>query len=68
MNDTAGATAARDAIDAALNTTTADLVEVISGGTVNNFGVLDSASSTVRGVSYFIAKLSVFTSRMMRAA
>ena len=56
FGDTAGATAARDAINAALNTTTADLVRVLNtGSSVNNFGVMDSGSSTVRGVSFFVA-------------
>jgi len=56
IGDTAGATTARDAINAALNTTTADLVRIFSTGTtVNNFGVQDSGGSTVRGVSFFVA-------------
>ena len=54
VGDTAGATAARDAINAALNGTTADLVRILNTGvTVNNFGVQDGAS-TVRGVSFFV--------------
>tara|TARA_R110002096_G_scaffold204341_3_gene389834 strand:+ start:6410 stop:6919 length:510 start_codon:yes stop_codon:yes gene_type:complete len=55
VGDTAGATMARDAINAALNATTADLVRIFSTGvTVNNFGVQDSGGSTVRGVSFSI--------------
>ena len=56
IGDTVGATAARDAIIAALNTTTAAFVKSRSSGiTSNNFAVQDSSSSTVRGTSFFIA-------------
>lgn len=54
VGNAAGATAARDAINAALNMTTADLVSILNTGvSVNNFGVQDGAS-TVRGVSFFV--------------
>lgn len=56
ISDTTGATAARDAINAALNQTTADLVRILNTGvSVNNYGVQDSPTSTVRGVSFFVA-------------
>lgn len=55
LGDTAGATAARDAINAALNSTAADLVRILSTGvSVNNFGVRDGGSTTVRGVSFSV--------------
>lgn len=55
IGDTAGATAARDAINAALNGTTAEFVRIRNTGvTVNNFGV-QTGASTVRGVSFSIA-------------
>ncbi len=55
VGNTAGATAARDAINAALNPTTAEFVRILNTGVVvNNFGVQDGAS-TVRGVSFSIA-------------
>ena len=55
VGDTLGATAARDAINAALNTTTAEFVRILNTGViVNNFGVQDGPS-TVRGVSFSIA-------------
>lgn len=56
VGDPIGATAARDAIIDALNGTTADLVRILNtGSTVNNFGVMDSGGSTVRGVSFSVA-------------
>ncbi len=55
VGNTAGATAARDAINAALNTSTAEFVRILNTGVVvNNFGVQDGPS-TVRGVSFSIA-------------
>ena len=54
IGDTAGATAARDAINAALNMTTAELVRILNTGVdANNFGVQDTVNTTVRGVRFF---------------
>ena len=51
-NNLSGARAARDAIIAALNTTTADLIRIRgAGAVVNNFGVQFGAGSA-RGVSF----------------
>ncbi len=55
VGDTAGATLARDAINTALNATTAEFVRIRNTGvTVNNFGV-QTGASTVRGVSFSVA-------------
>jgi hypothetical protein len=56
IGNSTGALAARDAINAALNTTTAPFVRILTSGVaINNFGVMDSVSSTVRGVSFSVA-------------
>lgn len=55
FGNTAGATAARDAINNALNGSTAEFVRLRNtGATANNYGVQDAGSS-VRGVSFSIA-------------
>lgn len=55
VGNTAGATEARNAINAALNGSTAEFVKILNTGVfVNNFGVQDGPS-TVRGVSFSIA-------------